>query len=447
MRPLSRMVTASLSFCFLGIGLGASLMTELWESPSRAALRASNNRTAGVFDELKGELQLTRARMTLLEEELAAARKSGDVESASRAQSLAFSLLSMPLSLWQGVAAVGSSAIVSVPGEEDGLPFLGTLPKPSASAAKLSDAQVAERVEAARSSFGTALAGRDGAGAMAAMEQLAGLDKRSYPALVEMWQQMQKKKWLGLNKHQRRLWYRAEVFHWALSGENLGVDGKQALRFKGLALRYMNWYEPDREKQAETYVKLLGSLELPAEPDAKAKKQLRRGWERNLDLYRGTVRQLARVRGPEAGRLLGELAGNRKAPSDLRISALNGLANKGGREADFAIAEALRDPDPQVRHSAAMVKIRRAPPATGLLVTGTGRKSEARKLGIPAGAVMTSYGGRRVRNAKELQRMMRRSRGKTITVEVTRGGIITQYKVKGGRKLGLSAVPVRRRKP
>lgn len=307
----------------------------------------------------------------------------------------------------------------------------------------LTDAEVRQRVSELGAKLDGALESGDSATALATMTDLAEMDERAFPALLEAWQSMREQGWMGLTGAQRRLWIRGPVLHWALGNEDLGIEGKDAQRFKVMALRMLPHYEPDKGRQAETLAKVFAGLDGPGETDPR---RLRRGWHRNGDLYRGTLDRLSRIPGEVTSGILQRVADNTRLPADVRRRAVSSLWRQQDRGSARVLEAALRDNDPGVRRAAQIASLRRAPPATGILLTRVNRKGLGARSGFTPGAVVTRYNGRPVRNQRELRRAMARSRGKTVVVELNAGGVIRKVSVPGGKNLGLASyVPVRRR--
>lgn len=429
---------------FLGIGaiLGAEFLGDIQqESESDAPIYDPQ---AEVMTELRRSLNQARARIGLLEEQLEdPLLLPSAIHSGTLTRSGATSALKSSGELISDTAEVTSSSTALSERLEE---LQSELEKAKNGEIELTDAEVQARVASLQGAFAQAAAAKDGPSALKAMMALSNLDKRAFPALIDLWTKMRENGWYGLNGGQRRLWFNAKVFHWALNSENIGGDEKSAKAFRIQALRYLPWYEPDPAKQAESYAKFLESVEKP-NPDLtdKQKKALRRGWRRNGDLFRGSIERLGTVNDEKSAALLSRYADDPDLPVDVRAMALNGLGRQSSNSRDIEriIEEGLRDQSGSIRRAATIAQVRRNPPASGLLVRGVNRKSPLyKKVGI--GSVITKYNGMKIRSENDLKRALRRSKGKQVSIEVNRNGVISQVNIRGGKDLRIAQERIRK---
>lgn len=85
------------------------------------------------------------------------------------------------------------------------------------------------------------------------------------------------------------------------------------------------------------------------------------------------------------------------------------------------------------------------PPATGLIVTGVGKGSQAAAAGILPGDVLTAYAGQRTKTLEDLQlakRVATQTRGAAVEVAVTRPDGSTATLPIGTGQLGVEVLPV-----
>lgn len=443
MKSSLKLLAFGIVFLAIGTILGAEFLGDIQE-PSESDTPIYDQR-AEVMTELRRSLNQARARIGLLEEQLEdpllspAFIHSGTTTSLARGGALpqAGELISSDTALIKSDSTALSERLEELQSE---------LERAKNGEIELSDAEVQARVASLQSAFAQAAAAKDGSSAMKAMMALSNLDKRAFPALIDLWSKMRENGWYGLNGGQRRLWFNAKVFHWALNAENIGGDEKSSKAFRIQALRYLPWYETDPTKQAESYAKFLDGVDKPgAELTDKEKKLLKRGWRRNGDLFRGTIARLGSVNDAKSAALLTQYADDPDLPIDVRAMALNGLGRQSAnsRDVERIIEEGLRDQSGTIRRAATIAQVRRNPPASGLLVRGVNRKSPLyKKIGI--GSVITKYNGRKIRNENDLKRALRKSKGKQVTVEVNRNGVISQVNVAGGKDLRLAQERIRK---
>ena len=286
--------------------------------------------------------------------------------------------------------------------------------------------------------FRTAVANRDGAKALSLMKELAGLDERAFPVVVELWSEMQKNKWLGLGWRERNRWADKDILHWALKTDQLAaMDPKAREDFQRSAVWMLRWYEDDPQKQAESYLAFLKGLPVPTEELETGGERGRRRGRDDMDVYRSTLRNLSRIPSAEAARLLSDLALNPSAPADVRLLAVRGLGDQEEALSSSAMQAALSDPDPQVRQAADIELKRRNPPVAGWLITSVSNASQAAGAGLQPGAIILEYNGKPVTRTEELVRAIRGAKG-SVDVTVLQGGKRLTVSVKGGERLGVN---------
>lgn len=431
----------AVSFTLIGLGLATLLTPEgnAEDSPAASSPLSKSERV----ERLQKALKHARFRIGLLEEQLNDLVGETQTANISSATNFGVAPLDPDQELLAQVAGVSSQSLTDAARLEE---LQALIEKAKRGEIELSEEELKARVSEIRGQFTAAIESEDGDSAIKAMKALSELDERAYPELMSLWAKMRENGWLGLNGGQRRLWFNADVFHWALKNDQLaGLDEKQSLAFKVEALRYLPWYETDPSKQADTYKGILESLEAPgAEMSKDDRRRLRRGWRRNGDLYRGVVSRLAGVNSPEATEMLMNLADNNNLPVDVRAQAYRGLGRHSGPEANRLIESGMNSQNRAIRNAATIAQVRRQPPASGMLVTQVNRKGLGGRTGLAVGTVITKYNGQRIRNQHDLQRAMRRSRGKSVQIEYNTNGVITQSTVKGGKNLGIGGERVRR---
>ncbi|MDF1666480.1 MAG: PDZ domain-containing protein [Planctomycetota bacterium] len=441
MKSSLKLLAFGIAFLAIGTILGAEFLGDIQEPVDSDT--PIYDQQAEVMTELRRSLNQARARIGLLEEQLEDPLLSPAFIHSGTMTAARLEALRQSGELISDTAEIKSDSTALSERLEE---LESELEKAKNGEIQLTDAEVQARVASLQNAFAQAAAAKDGASAMKAMMALSNLDKRAFPALIDLWSKMRENGWYGLNGGQRRLWFNAKVFHWALNSENIGGDDKSAKAFKIQALRYLPWYETDPTKQAESYAKFLEGVEKPgSELTDKEKKLLKRGWRRNGDLFRGTLSRLGSVDDAKSAKLLTRYADDLDLPIDVRAMALNGLGRQSAssRDVERIIEEGLRDQSGTIRRAATIAQVRRNPPASGLLVRGVNRKSPLyKKIGI--GSVITKYNGMKIRNENDLKRALRKSKGKQITVEVNRNGIISQVNVAGGKDLRLAQERIRK---
>lgn len=306
----------------------------------------------------------------------------------------------------------------------------------------MTDAELAAKVDEIQSKFEVALKDKDALGALAAMKELKTLDSRAFPTVLKLWDALRKEDYLGLGKRERRALIDPEVMHWALSTEDLGLDGKLAARFQGAALKALRRLDGgDPEKLTKSYLAYLGRLGEPGalpEPDAKTGK-------RERDSYRRALRELSRVESPESARYLSGILGKNNYPEDVRLTALRGIARQAdsSEEALKAVEDATFDADPKIKSAAILVKKQLEAPVPGVFITKVRSDGQGHSLGIPVGGIIVSYNGQQVRDSGDIKKARKRAKDDFSVVKVQVNGEIREYKIKSGSRLGVDGNEVK----
>lgn len=145
--------------------------------------------------------------------------------------------------------------------------------------------------------------------------------------------------------------------------------------------------------------------------------------ERNLDVQRALVWNLARMKNAKADAALLEMLKDPEHAAGVRAFVAMEIAD--GKNP--AIEETLRDlsisePDTEVRAAAETALRILKPPATGFLVTGTVPGSQAAVAGLAAGDILVSYGGRAIESLDQLRAAADQAGGsEAVDVVVVRG--------------------------
>lgn len=310
--------------------------------------------------------------------------------------------------------------------------------------APLSDEEMAAKVQELKDKFNDAFAQKDGAAAMKAMKELAKLDSRAFEARVELWAKMEKSKWLGLGWRERRGWSTPELFHWALKpGEMKLSDPKMATEFRKTAVWLLGFSDDEPSKKAKTFASFLGTLPLPTEltDEEKKARRGRRRWEPDSDLYRASLRSIARIPSDESAQILTGLVNNSAAPNDVRLTAVRGLARQRDDASLQALKYAANDGDPEIRKTAEVGLVRRNPPIQGYLITDVTKNSQAAGLGLEAGSIITGADGKTMKPNDIFQKIYRSK--EPVMVSVYKNGVVQTYKFKGGQRLGVNGEEVK----
>lgn len=418
---------SSLLFGAVGFGFGAGFGDVLKDDSAKN--KAPVGSSADELAALKSDLNKARKRIALLEDSLnqsAAAKFSNSKDDAS---------LPKPTTQLPKAKAKVSSLQARIAELE------AALKKERKGKGPLSDEDMRVKIDDTRAAFADALAAKDGKAAIKLMRELAELDERAYPALVELWQDMEKNKWLGLDWRKRGKWATSEIFHWALTNNDLKLsDPALAKKFQKQAVWMLRWYEDDDEKKAQTYASFLAGMNVPAEMTKEEREANRRNrWGRGPgnDMFRSSLNSLADIRSAEASRVLTDLAANSAAPSDVRLTAVRGLGKQDDASSLLALRAATQDNDPKIRQTATIGLARRDPPVTGWLITSVSSKSQAEGGGIDAGSIITGYNGKPVTNTRELVNAIQAAKG-SVTLEVFQNGQRRTVTVNGGQRLGVN---------
>jgi HEAT repeat protein len=307
--------------------------------------------------------------------------------------------------------------------------------------APLDDRAMDLELAARRQDFSEALANKDAVKAISIMKALAKLDPRAFPALVDMWKSMEDQNWFGLGGRERRGWASAELFRWALDPEGMQLsDSKLQQDFQAQAVMYLAWYEEDLSKKAESYARFLDNLPMPV---GGPKPREGQGFSPDSDVFRSALRNLASIPTEAASQVLARIAGNAAAPIDVRITALEGLSRQGDPSSLKILKQAIQDPDTNVRTAAEISLVRREKPVQGWLITNVNRETQAERLGIQPGSVITEYNGKPVRSMEDLFRLRREAAGQQVNMTVYRNGNRQVIPIQGGDRIGVEGEVIR----
>lgn len=310
--------------------------------------------------------------------------------------------------------------------------------------APLTDEEMAAKIRELRDKFDDAFAKKDGAAAVQAMREMAKLDSRAFKARVELWGQMEKNKWFGLDWRGTRGWSTDELLHWALKPDGMKLDDpKLAADFRKTAVWRLGFSQEEPAKKAKTLASFLGTLPLPTEltDEQKKARRRRRGWKPDDDLYRASLRNIARIPSEESAQILTGLVNNSAAPSDVRLTAVRGLARQKDDASLQALKYAANDGDPEIRKTAEVGLVRRNPPIQGYLITDVTKNSQAAGLGLEAGSIITGADGKTMKPNDIFQKIYRSK--EPVMVSVYKNGVVQTYKFKGGQRLGVNGEEVK----
>jgi hypothetical protein len=419
-------------FSAVGFGLGAGFINDMAGDETDTQTKQSDLRSQEL-QKIREALAQAKSKIKRLEEGLELAHARGPSRKTSLLPTAA-----LP-------AGAGQSAKDLVAKLNSKISSLETdLAAERKKTAPLSDEDMAEKVRGIRDKFDDAFASKSGAEALKAMKELSKLDSRAYQTLVELWGQMEKSKWLGLGWRERRGWANADLFHWALKADGGPVsDPKLAADFRKQAVWLLGWYEEDSAKKAETYSAFLATLPLPGEltEEQKKKRRGRRGMQADNDLYRSSLRSLSRIPSSATAQLLASLVNNSQAPSDIRLTAVRGLARQRDESSHLALKQAANDPDPLIRRTAELGLLRRDPPIRGYLITDVTKGSQAAGLGIEAGSIIVGSNGKTMTSSRDLFQSIYSSKT-DVVVSVYKNGAVQTYTFKGGQRLGVDGEDV-----
>ncbi|MDF1666481.1 MAG: hypothetical protein P1V97_32330 [Planctomycetota bacterium] len=409
----------------IGVGLGATFLAELKDE---SAILQDDDSAAYLSEiqRLKASLANAQSKIKQLQEEdLLAARP--------KKRTTALPAISLP-----DTADAQSKAVVAKLNERIA-DLQSELEAEKKKTAPLTDEEMATKVQELKDKFNDAFAQKDGQAALKAMKELAKLDSRAFEARVELWAKMEKNKWLGLGWRERRGWSSPELFHWALSPEGMKIaDPKMAKEFRKTAVWLLAFSEDDPSKKAKTFANFLGTLPLPTEltDEQKKARQGRRRWEADSDLYRASLRSIARIPSDDSAQILTGLVNNNAAPNDVRLIAVRGLARQKDDASLQALKFAANDGDPDIRRTAEVGLIRRDPPVQGYLITDVTKNSQAAGLGLEAGSIITGADGKTMKPNDIFQKIYKSK--DPVMVSVYKKGVTQTYKFKGGQRLGVN---------
>lgn len=409
----------------IGVGLGATFLTELKDD---AGITENDDSAAYISEIQRLKASLTKAQSKikqLQEEELLAARP--------KKTTTALPTIALPDN-----ADAQAKAVVAKLNEQIA-ELQSELDAEKKKTAPLTDEEMAAKVQEIKDKFNDAFAQKDGEAAIKAMKELAKLDSRAFETQVELWAQMEKNKWLGLGWRGRRGWSTPALFHWALTPEGLkNTDPKMAKEFRKTAVWLLAFSDDEPSKKAKTFANFLGTLPLPTELTDEQKKARggRRRWEADSDLYRASLRSIARIPSEDSAQVLTGLVNNNSAPNDVRLIAVRGLARQKDDASLAALKFAANDGDPEVRRSAEVGLVRRNPPVGGYLITSVTKGSQAAGLGLEAGSIITGADGKSMKPNDIFQKIYRSK--DPVNVSVYKNGVLQTYKFKGGQRLGVN---------
>lgn len=415
-----------------GYLLGTGLLTEVENGPEPQ--QAS---TSGASAEEKAENEKLKREIATLESRLATIIKPGPAKAPEptaaemKATSLAAALASknpaerLKAEIEQVKAAIELARIQPL----------------------MSDAELKKKVSAIEAAARAAIEEGDGEAAIAALAELAQLDKRAFPTLVSLWAELKGARIPGVGRRETMGmgWGSAELFSWALTTKELGVDADTARAFQASSVMSLRFMEPDSAKRNETYLSFLAGQPAPeALPEGSGGRRGGRGVIME-DPYRGALAMVARSDDPAAGIFLSDAALNPQLPTDVRTTAIRGLVKQTGPEASQALAAASSDPDPKVQQAATLAKVQQNPPATGYFVTDVRNNSQLGAAGVAPGAIITSINGQPIQSGFDVRRLMQ-SDQETVVVKVLENGAEKEVTVKSNDRLGVDGQTVKAKK-
>ncbi len=227
---------------------------------------------------------------------------------------------------------------------------------------------------------------------------------------------------------------------------NADVSGEGKLRlsdvefYTGLAddgiKRLMDWALPRDDTPAGFRSMAAWSLPWTQAPEATvAQFASVLATERDAGVQRALVTNLGRLRNPAAERALADILGDAARDPGLRAQAASELALTQDEGIARTLEVVARDAqEPRVRDAAHAALIARDPPATGFLVTGTAPSSQAETVGLRAGDILVTYGGRSARTLDALREAQTASAGEeSVPVVVVRDGAEVTLLVRPGQ--------------
>lgn len=332
---------------------------------------------------------------------------------------------------------------------------------------KLSEAQIRAKMDELISKFDAAVAGKVGKDALAAMRELGKLGEPSFSELLRMWKVMEENKWLDVENQSRRGWGGTkEFFHWALTN-NVDLNDELMAKLQSTGIFALRFLESNKDKLAATFVSLLGRLDLPKSLEEKKAGDPGRGgppggrggrgrgrggrgrrgppgfFGRSQDPYRSALRELSRIKNPQASKTLVSIYSNTALPEDVRNSALRGLLNQPSEDAARVIQEAMSDPSEKLSETATKLNELAGAKVSGYYVRSVKKGSVAEKAGIKAGSSIISYAGRVITSDRELWFLPRTQKTKTAVVVVYQDDATLNLNVETNKDLGVDGTYVK----
>lgn len=327
---------------------------------------------------------------------------------------------------------------------------------------KLSAEEIQAKLSELNSAFDSAVAGKVGKEALAAMRGVGKLGEPGFVDLLRMWKTMEENEWLDVERQSRRGWGGDKAFfHWALTN-NVNLDDKLLAKFQSTGIFALRFLENNKEKLAATFVSLLGKLDLPKNleekkeenPGAGPRGRGGRGGRgpgrgrggrggRNQDPYRSALRELSRIKNPSAATMLVSVYSNTALPEDVRNSALRGLLNQPTEDAKRVIREAVNDPSEKLSETATKLNELVSAKVTGYYVRSVKKGSVAEKAGIQPGSSIISYAGRVITSDRELWFLPRTQKTKTAVVVVYHNEATLNLTVETNKDLGVDGTYVK----
>lgn len=420
--------------CAIGVGLDRALLSE---SGASSAAAPGVGDSSEAIATLRAKLQEAESQVALLKDELKTAQAAAQ-------------------GLGKSGKPSGEPPSPGVRGDDQALKArIKELEAALARAeGKLSPEELAAKIGDQKSAFAKAVAAKDARAAIAAMKALSALGEDGFPDLVSMWAEMEQKEWLGLNRMERQGWFEnSNFFHWFLAEERAGVSPEVSPRLVSGAVMALAFMESDVPKRNQTFVNLLQRLGPPAALDPAEQSQRGRGFGpmgmQNNDPFRLALNMLtfsfrgaAPTQAPETTGILSKVSANNEMPSDVRVSALYGLAQSKSAEAQRALSEATYDSNPEVKEAAEMAQKQQQATVTGLFVTSVAPDSEGAKAGIPLGCIITQVNGQNVRNFFELMGNVRGASTETVPVTFVVNGSSRTVPMKANGNFGIQGNPV-----
>jgi len=318
---------------------------------------------------------------------------------------------------------------------------------------QLTPEQVAKTIAELKLRLGEAISTKDREAAINILAELARLGEGAFPDLVTAWAKLKDAGVIGGFGRGRGMggmrdtmaWGSKDVFNWALSTSSLGVEGGVARKFQAIAVFSLRMFESDRDVRNKTYVSFLYKQNpVPLTPEQLSATSRREQFRIALeDPYRGALMSISRRPTSETLPYLTGVAGNAELPSDVRVTALNGLARDPSPEAQKAVQDAAYDQDPAVKQASAMAQIKSNPPATGYLIESVSADSQASQLGFKAGDIITTYNKVAIQGGRDLMMLPRQVTTETAPMTVYQGGKLSTFDMNPQKPIGINGSFVR----